>query len=189
MPRRKVRGATLVEVVFGISVSAIVIFGGMIALVSTLGGWSRGQSKIEAELEATQAMRHLRDTLREAMVIQVDIDGKGMTYRLPLRDGDGDYQQPAAWDGITRRFEVRDTGELVAVNDGVERTLVKGVAVLDPRNGNPAPYHPFQPGPGAIVRQVVVQIVTERQIHREGTKAYGRNRETIILRNTPTLIN
>lgn len=189
MSKRKFRGASLTEVLIGVAVSALIVFGGLSALVATAGGWSRGQAKIDAELEAVQAMRLIRDTLREAMLVSVDADGRGITYRLPLKDDDGNYIQPAQWDGVVRRFEVRADGKLYSINGGVETVIVRGVSVVDPRNGNEATYSPFTAGPGGITRQVTVQIVTQRQVEREGRTAYGRNRETVILRNTPTLIN
>lgn len=189
MSKRKCRAASLTEVLIGVSISSLVVFGGLTALVATAGGWSRGQSRIDAELEAVQAMRLIRDTLREAMVVTVSADGRAIAYRLPRKDLAGNYIQPAQWDGVIRRFEVRPDRKLYSVNGAVETVIVKGVSVMDPRNGIGAPYRQFTAGPGSIIRQVTVQIVTERQIQREGRSAYGRNRETVILRNTPTLLN
>jgi hypothetical protein len=179
----------LVEIIITIAVSALVIFGGLAALVGTAASWDKGRARMDAEIESAQAIRFIRDHLREAMEVTVDVDGKGVTYRLPLKDANGDYIAPAQWDGVVRRFEVRPSGKLFAVDGGNERVLVEDVALQDPRNGNPAPYQQFTPGPGGITRIVTVQIVTQRQIHREGSTAYGRNRETVILRNTPILIN
>lgn len=179
----------MVEMIISIAISALVIFGGLTVLVGTAASWDKGRARIDAEIESGQTIWFIRDRLREAMEVTVDADGKGLTYRLPLKNANGDFITPVQWDGVVRRFEVRPSGKLVAVDGANERVLVEDVALRDPRNGNPAPYQQFTRGPGGITRTVIVQIVTQRQIRREGTTAYGRNRETVILRNTPILIN
>lgn len=185
----RLRGAAMAETLITVVVTSLIVFGGLAALIGTAATWDKGQARIGAEVEAAQAIRFMRDRLREAMQVTVDVDGRGLTYRLPQKDSNGDYLVPAQWDGVLRRFEVRANGKLFAVDGSNERVLVEDVSLVDPRDSGPAPYQPFTAGPGGVTRQVTVQIVTRREIHREGTAAYGRNRETVILRNTPILLN
>ncbi|MEM4407853.1 MAG: hypothetical protein QXI19_03840 [Candidatus Caldarchaeum sp.] len=184
---RKARGAGLLEVVFAFSIGSLVVFGGTLALVTTFTSWYRGQERITAEVEVQQALKHIRTNVREAMRLWVDADGRGITFQLPARDGEGNYISPVSWDGVVRRYHVGVDGVLRYSEDGVEQDLLRDVVLHINDNGTLRPYVPFIPGPGVSPRQVTVQIVTRRMIRAGGEAAWGRGRETILLRNVPPI--
>lgn len=182
------RGVTTLEILIGLSLTAIVLLGGVIALLSTMHAWYRGEARIQVELASTQALQHIRDRLREAMSVSVDTDGRGITFRLPVRDSEGKYKLPPEWDGIERRIYVDANGKLISFDGERETVLLDDVVFTDRRGGQEGPlYLPFTSGGGAIVRQVTVHLVTEKMLRAEGETAYGRVRETILLRNTPSI--
>lgn len=189
--RRKLlrrRGVTTLEMLIGLSLTALVLLAGVIALVSTMQAWYRGEARIQMELASTRALQYIRDRLREAMSVSVDIDGREITYRLPERDLDGKYKLPPEWDGVERRIYVDANGQLISLDGERQTVLLDDVVFTDRRGGAEGPlYRPFTSGGGAIVRQVTVHLVTKKMLREEGEAAYGRVRETILLRNTPSI--
>jgi hypothetical protein len=184
---QKNRGTALLEVIFALSIGSLVVFGGTLALVTTFTSWYRGQERITAEIEVQQALKHIRTHVREAMRVWVDADGRGITFQLPAQDEEGNYISPISWDGVVRRYHVGVDGVLRYSEDGVEQELLRDVVLHINDNGTLRPYVPFIPGPGVSPRQITVQIVTQRMIRAGGESAWGRGRETILLRNVPPI--
>ncbi|MFN8140250.1 MAG: prepilin-type N-terminal cleavage/methylation domain-containing protein [Fimbriimonadales bacterium] len=188
MKRKRNRGFTLAEMMVGMFIMSMVVFFGTITLVSTLSAWEKGQSRIAAESEVGATLRHVRNQLREAMLVTVDGDGKGITYRLPVKEGDGQYRYPLTWDGVSRRFQLNSNGDFVKITGLTTQVLLKNVTTTDRRGGyDTGTYSPFVAGTGAITKTLTVQLVTKRTGRQSSENAYGRVREIVLLRNTPTL--
>ncbi|HWP30751.1 MAG TPA: hypothetical protein VNK96_03355 [Fimbriimonadales bacterium] len=187
MKSRKIRGAVVTEALLSMTITSLVLLGSIVALLVTLSGWYRGEARIQAEVEVQQALRYVRDTLREALYVEVDADREGVTYRLPKKDGDGNIIYPMVWDGVERRFEITDGAELVSISDGDKKVLLHDVVLTDTDGTD---YDPFTPGNGAIIRQLAVQLVTKRLLRECEDNpldvAYGRCREIVVLRNAPS---
>ncbi|MCC7434144.1 MAG: hypothetical protein IT363_05620 [Methanoregulaceae archaeon] len=184
---RRRRGATLVEVVTAAVFSVMVLTGAFAALLSGSGAWIRGGGSMDAESSAQRAIRRISSELRQAMAVTVDAGGMGVTYRMPVVDGDGNYTVPPVWDGVNRRIE-RVGSNLDLVIGSNRRRLASGVILTDPISTNGASsYQIFTAGAGTITRQVTVQLA----IQKNAVKSYqvsSRGRETIFLRNIPDLI-
>lgn len=185
---RKRRGATLVEVVTASGIGVLVLSGAVMTLFAGMSSWAQGESRISAESDAQGAVRIISKELREAMAVSVDGNGRGLSYRLPERDGSGDYVVPAVWDGVTRRIEYTDG--IIRTFDGESyRTICRGVILTDPlTQGGAGGYRPFVAGSGTIVRQVTVQIV-KRAYGNRNHVVTSRRRESIFFRNIPELRN
>jgi hypothetical protein len=204
MKRRLIRGMTLVETLTAAVMTSLVFFGASLALIAGTQSWLRGQSRIDAEAGAQRAMRVIIGELRRAMAVTVNPDGsggevtQGISYRLPRVDAHGNYVTPAEWDGVSRTIEfVRrsgsDTGviRMVAVHGGtrVERVIARHVILTDPLSeGSDDVIRVFTPGPGTIIRQMTVTIATRTRAARDET-VDTRIRETVYLRNIPSLVN
>lgn len=184
MKSRRIRGAVVAEAILSMTITSLVLLGSIVALLVTLSGWYRGEARIQAEVEVQQALRYVRDTLREALYVEVDADRQGVSYKLPKKDSDGNILYPMVWDGVDRRFEITDGKELVAINDGTTKVLLRDV-VLNDTDGSD--YEPFAPGSGVIIRQLAVQLVTKRLLRECEDNpldvAFGRCREIVVLRN------
>ena len=164
-------------------------------MISTMGSWAVGQGKIDAETDAQSAVRTIAVELREAMAVTVE-SGTSLTYRLPVLDNEGSYLVPAQWDGVTRRMEWVSTGGgvgTIRITDGSRnRTLCRNVILRDPQSSGFTPtsggstYAIFTAGAGSITRQLPIMIVSRSSSNRGGW-VLGRSRETIFLRNIPTL--
>lgn len=186
--RRLHRGATLIETLTASFISVLVLTGTVMTLFAGSSSWIRGETKIQAESEAQIGVRIASQQLREALSISVDSNGLGVSFSTPLKDGNGNYVVPAQPDGVVRRIALNGTN--LVLSDGVtNHTIAHGVILTDPLSpGGSGTYKIFTPGSGTIVRQVTVEIVTQRL--GLGNKAIkSRNRETIFIRNVPQLLN
>lgn len=184
--RRGDRGVTLMETLTAATLTVIVLFTGIMVMVSAMNSWAQGQGRINAELQSQRAVRELSYQLRQAMAVTVDANGLGVNFRLPQKDGDGNYVVPAVWDGVTRRFEIAN-GKLTLTEAGASRALCNNVILTDPKSvGGNTPYIPFVPGTGSIVRQLTVMVATRWNGKRDKLVT-SRARETIYLRNIPQL--
>lgn len=168
-------------------IGLMATFGAIMMLVFGMGAWVQGEGRISAESQAQSGLRAVCQRLREAMSVTVDANGLGLTYRLPLKDSNGNYLVPAQWDNVVRRMELNGTN-LNMVDAGVSRTICQNVSIRDPlTTGGTGSYRIFTPGTGTIVRQVTVQLVKETYGQRNAVTS--RRRETIFLRNIPELRN
>jgi hypothetical protein len=184
-PRRR-RGITVLELLVASSLTVIIVFAAIGALLTTMTSWYRGAGQIAAETSAKQAIRTIASELRPAMEVIVDNDGNGLTYRLPERDADGDFQVPPEWDGVTRRIEldVASDPPVLRISDGHDwRVIARHVIARDPEWAG-GHYRLFTPGEGTTVRQVTVKVATSTPGAGD-ERVTSRVRETIYLRNVP----
>mgnify|MGYP001440992990 FL=1 len=181
--RNLTRGATMVEVSVAAVIGTMVLGTALTLFVAGAGMWVHGSEMVEAEGQSRQAIRVITDQLRQAMVVAVDANGQGATYRLPTRDASGIFSSPPVWDGVTRRI-FHNSGSIVIQEGAASRTICRNVVLQDPDNGG-ANYRIFTTPPTAIFREVSVRVVTRRIA--QGRTYLGRKRETVYLRNIPKL--
>jgi hypothetical protein len=183
---RKIRGATLLEVMTAAFIGTMVLMTSITIFIAGMASWYRGEGRMVAENTSMVAVRRMSAMLKESMTVQVDANGLGISYRLPTKDGAGTFVTPAIWDNVTRRIYVQN-GTLYA-NDGTNTSvLAKGVILTDPQSaGGATAYRVFVPGAGTNVRQVTLMLVVQTTSYRtESVKS--RARETIFLRNIPEI--
>lgn len=187
LKKRKQRGHTLVEVLTAASMSVVVLFAVVLSLLTGMQSWARGQGKINAEVSSQATIRMISQELRQAMSVTVESSGNALEYRLPQKDGSGDYVVPATWDGIIRKIRYVSDGETGHIELGPVsnlRTICEDVSLVDPLTSTS--YKLFTAGDGSITRQLTVQIVA-KTLGSGNKKVTSRTRETIYLRNIPSL--
>lgn len=186
MKIKRIRGATMIEVLTASFMTVMVVTTAVATMLYGLSSWAKGQGRIYAETDSQKAIRLISMELREAMSVIVDGDGLGLSYRRPQLDVNGNYITPAVWDNVNRRIELSGS-TLRIVTDGQARTICTGVVLTDPlTSGGTGTYRVFQAPAGAITRQITVQVVTRRNTYKT-MQSYSRSRETIFLRNVPEL--
>lgn len=183
---RKTRGATMPEIVIGASLTTMVMGSLILAMVSGMGSWAKGQGKITSNMEVQSAMRVVTQELREAMFAEIEGSGMRINYRLPKRT-DGKYDMPIEWDGINRSIYRTESGNLILLTGDATRVIAKNVKTVDPwsPNGTRA-YKIFVPGSGTVLRKLDVLLAVENY-GKGGKKEWGRVRESVQLRNVPIL--
>lgn len=181
--RKRIKGATLFEVVVGSGLSTIVLFSLTVTLLGGTTSWTKGQTKIQADVSSQQTLRGITSQLREAMSVTVTGDGTIVDYRLPMKDEEGSYIVPAAWDGVARRIYYNSANKkIIQTINGKSTVLCEDISTVDPATNNG--YKFFIPGSGAIIRQLTVMLVIKPSTSSD-TAMTSRIRETIYLRNVP----
>lgn len=182
MKNKRIRGVSMIEVLTASFMTVMVVTTAVATMLYGLSSWAKGQGRIYAETDSQKAIRKISMELREAMLVTVDANGLGLSYRRPKLDNDGNYITPAEWDLVDRRIELVDSS-LRIVTGGQTRTICKGIVLTDPlTSGGTGTYKIFQSPAGAITRQITVQVVTKRNTYK-AMQSYSRTRETIFLRN------
>jgi hypothetical protein len=149
--------------------------------------WIKGSANLDADTSAERAVRRISGELREAMAVTVDAGGQGLSYRLPTKDGSGNFSSPITWDGVNRRIAL--SGDQIQIVSGAAtRVLIKNVTTTDPSTN--AAYQLFTPGAGVVARAITIKVATsvealKKQSNNQTRKS--RYRETIYLRNIPEL--
>lgn len=203
--RSRKAGFTLPEVVVGSVISTIVLTSALSLFIACAGAWARGENLMDGENDTRQAVRVISDELRQAMLVTIDADGRGITYRHPNKDVNGNFSVPVVWDGVSRRIYLNGTNLILRGNGGIERVVARNVLTVDPfmlstttvqrkmRNTSQgvevAPsYRIFTPSSAGLINEVIVQIVTGTKGGRVGESLRTRKRERVVLRNVPELI-
>ncbi len=169
------------ETLTGAGVTVLVL--GTVIWVNLMGAssWLKGEADVAAETDSQLAVRTICEQLRNAMWVSVSTDGNSISYHLPTKDSNGNFVSPVVWDGVFRKVIVSGS-TLYIKESSVTTVLCKDVIATDPLANPPAPYVPFTAGYGAVTPCVTVEVATQ-QSGPSGKTLYGRNRETIYLRN------
>lgn len=197
----KKRGFTLMEVIVSSVMSTVVLFGVVSLLLMVMGSWARGEGRMDGENDARQAMRTMSDELREAMLVVIDADGMGLTYRKPAKNVSGDFVLPVAWDGVIRRL-FYENGSLWISDGVVKRKIAKNVLTVDPFASashrlneerkvgavTGTAYKIFTPNPGVVISEVTMMVVISNKGGQSEETVRARKRETVVLRNVPEII-
>jgi len=196
---------TLPEVVVGSVISTVVLTSALSLFIACAGAWARGENLMDGENDTRQAVRVISDELRQAMLVTIDADGRGITYRHPNKTAGGDFAVPVVWDGVERRIFLNGTNLIMRGTGGVERVVARNVLTVDPfmlsttttqrkmrhtsQGVEVAPaYRIFTASSGGLINEVIVQIVTGTKGGRAGESLRTRKRERVVLRNVPELI-
>jgi len=174
------------EVVIGASLTTMVMGSLILAMVSGMGSWAKGQGKITSNMEVQSAVRLVTQELREAMFAEVEGSGMRINYRMPKMT-DGKFDMPVVWDGVSRSIYREDSGNLILKVGDSTRVIAKNVKTVDPWSpGGTRNYKIFTAGSGTVLRKVDILIAVENY-GKGGKKEWGRVRESVQLRNVPIL--
>lgn len=203
--KRLVRGFTLLETMVTAIVSVMVLGSCLVLYIMGASDWARGENAIDVEASSRQGVRRVSNELRQAYYVSIDANGMGLTYRRPALDNQGNFTLPLVWDGKDRRIFVSNGSLFINDGTGANYRIVRNIVTKDPflssggqsnriwnlesaknddDNNTGNSYRIFTAGPGSVTRSVIIQLVTR---NAGGLRAvvFGRNRETIYLRNVP----
>lgn len=199
MKRRTIRGLSLVESLVASVTSTMVLLVALGAYLAGLGSWARGEAWIDVQEQSRNSVRVVADKLREAMAVTVDNDGMGLTYRLPAKDVNGAFTTPLTWDGVDRRIYYSN-GTMYTKDGDVTNSVATGLISVDPFLGadnartvviktgtySAPSYKIFTPDGSTLTRSIAICVVT-RSRGKGAETIHARHRETIFLRNLPSI--
>jgi hypothetical protein len=184
------RGATLVELILGMSITVVVVLASAELLLSGLKSYNRTTVEVGLNNQNAQGLRRVSQSLREALAVTVSADGRRIDYTLPQRSaannpvtGEREFIDPPVSDGVARHYVVNMTnGTLV---DGVTgRVLVRNIVARDPQVGSSQfnqNYAPFQLTTIGSLRAVSINLITLDKAN--GKDRYARMKTAAVVRN------
>ncbi|MBV6457144.1 MAG: hypothetical protein HONBIEJF_00251 [Fimbriimonadaceae bacterium] len=188
---RRRSGYTLVELVVGMSILALVMLGTMSIYVLGVRSFNRVDTDLKIAQDNAIGVRKVTEALREAVSIQISLGGNSITYFLPkLSDeedettGEYEYVEPIVSDGIARTFSVTSSGKLVDSETG--RVLIRDLYAKDPDPKSSQYnklYAPFSLTTIGSRRAVTVNFITRAEAG--ASERYKRMKSTVIIRNSP----
>jgi hypothetical protein len=181
--RSKRQAVTMVEVLIAAGLNTVILGAAVLCMLQGSRAWIKGNASANSASSAARAVRIVSDTLREAMLVTVDANGLGLTYRMPAVEN-GAFTVPPVWDGVTRRIFLNGSN-LVIQEGGSSRVICRNVITTDPNTG--ANYRIFTAGVGSVTRSVTVMVATRNTGLHNANVYQKRYRETIFLRNVPEL--
>jgi prepilin-type N-terminal cleavage/methylation domain-containing protein len=185
------RGFTLVELLSGISVMALVVLGSMTLLVNGLRSFNRTSVDVRITQQNAQAQRRISETIRQAMSVSISNGGATVNYTLPATSlivdpvtGEKEHVQPLVSDGVARSFVVDwAAGTLKEMPSG--RVLVRNITNKDPEAGSAQynqAYVPFQLTTIGSYRAVTINLITRDTVSTQAR--WMRMKTTALVRNS-----
>lgn len=189
------RAFTLVELLVGMTILAMVMLGVYAVFSSTMTGFYKTRTDIVLADENALGMRRVAETLRGAYSIEVLNEGGTVKYFLPLMTDDVDpvtgereIVDPPESDGIERWFVV-ENGVLLSkggVGEGnFERELVENIVSIDPLEGSSQynkVYPQFQLTTIGSRRALTINLITADTVL--DSERFRRMKTTVIIRNS-----
>lgn len=184
------KGFTLVEMLFASFIMIFVVTIGASIYFMGMQTWLRGESNIQSQEGAQVGMQNVISLLREAIYVNVDANGQGLTFNLPSEDANGNIIVPTTWDGVSRRIQLQNNNLIYTWGGGPTQVLATNISLTDPLSpGGETPIKIFTPNSGGVTRSLTIMVVQTGAKVMQSGPIYGRRRETIYLRNVPGLLN
>jgi len=186
----KQKGATLVELMVGVSLTALLIVSGLTLFTEGLSSLHRTDTRLDLTQEGALAMRRITESLREACSIEISSDGRTLYYELPLRNtvpdpltGEYEFVNPIVSDGIERSYYVINGTLYSQEGDKAPIALVSGISLKDPEKGSSfsSPYPVFSFTSLGSLKGVRITLISEQKTPRR--LEYSRMSSVVELRN------
>lgn len=177
------------EVVVAAGVSTMVLFALTLALLSGMKSWAKGAAIITTDMSSQMGTRIVSAELRAAMTATIDSNGRGITYKWPVMDGDT-FRVPMVEEEITRRIYYKASDKTLRLKIGeAERIIASNVKVTTGEGSGGTQANGtriFTSNDGGVVRTLEFTLQSEDS-HSAQDTANNRVRETINLRNVPSV--
>jgi type II secretory pathway pseudopilin PulG len=184
---RSLRGVTAFELLIAFSILSMVLAAGVGVMSTTVRSWARNTERLDTENDTATAVRYMASKLQEAYTASVSSDGTRVTYRLPQKDAYGEYITPPVPETFARQFYVSQ-GTLYEDDGSIVTPLLTDLTDLDPSIPSTDKHYAFfSPGGGQIVRVVTVHLVTSVATADPEVIVRSRHRQSVLLRNVPTI--
>ena len=187
--RRTRRGFTLVELMSGMAVLAIVLLGSINLLGTGLRSFQKTTTDLDITNQNANSMRRISETLRQAMNVTISNSGNTITYELPALGpydavtGERELYEPIKSDGVIRSFVVDPVSKTVKQYPS-GRVLIRNLSAvdLDPKSTQYNQAYPaFQLTSIGSYRAITIHLVTRKTNIND--LRYTRMKTTAVVRN------
>jgi prepilin-type N-terminal cleavage/methylation domain-containing protein len=184
------RGFTLVEMLTGMALMALLVLGSMTLFASSLRSLQRTDNDVTMTDQNARALRKVSETIRQSMSVTVTNSGKTVSFVLPAYSaaadpvtGEKEVIVPTVSDGVARGYSI-DFGAKTLRDLQSGKVLVRNISAVDtdPTSTlyNQA-YEPFQLTKIGTYNALTINLITSDST--SGQKRTTRMKTTIILRN------
>lgn len=185
------RAFTLVELLIGMGLMALLVLGSLTMFASSLRSLQRTTNDVTITDQNARALRKISESVRNATSVTVSSSGLVLTYTLPKMTtavdpvtGEKEVVVPPVSDGITRSYTVDFTAGTLRDSQS-NRVMVQDICRVDPDAGSTLynqNYQPFQISSIDTHKAVTINLVTRDAT--SGQPRIMRMKTTAILRNT-----
>lgn len=185
------RGFTLVELLTGMSLVALLVLGSMALLIGSLRSFQRTDGDVTMNDATSRSVRKITETLRSAVSVTITNNGRTLSYRLPALTngvdpvtGEREVAIPPASDGVVRSYNV-DFGS-GRLTDETGRVLVRNISSRDTEPGSTlfnSAYEPFALVTIGSRKGLTVNLIASDST--SGRLRTARIKTSTILRNVP----
>ncbi|HWP30282.1 MAG TPA: prepilin-type N-terminal cleavage/methylation domain-containing protein [Fimbriimonadales bacterium] len=186
----KKRGATLIELMVGVSLTALLILSALTLFTEGLSSLNRTDTRLVLTQDGALTMRRITESLREACSVEISPDGRTLYYELPLRNtvpdpltGEYEFVTPIVSDGIERSYYVKEDTLYSQVGSSAPIPLMSGISLKDPEKGSSysSPYPVFSFTSLGSLKGVRITLISEQKTPRR--LEYSRMSSVVELRN------
>jgi len=184
------RGMTLIELVTGMGLMALLVLGSMTLHAGTMRSLQTTTSDVTMTDQTSRALRKVAENIRQAVSVTTGTGGTSITYNLPAISsfvdpvtGEKEVSMPPASDGINRGYTVNFSAGTVS-DSQTGQVLVRDVCSYDPDPNSTLynkAYVPFQLVTIGTYKGVTINIITR--------DAKGLNPRTVRMKTTTILRN
>lgn len=187
----KRRGFTLVEVMMGVGLTALLIVMALNVFTDAAASFHRTETRDTLSTQGALAVRRIVEQLRSAAVVEIRDNGRAIAFQQPLLSanpdpatGEFEYVDPLVGDGVVRVIHYQDRKLIFDDGSGNEMVLADEISATDPAPDSPfynTAYPIFSYSSVGSTRGVRIMIMPSRMTHR-GLE-YSRMSTTVLLRN------
>jgi Tfp pilus assembly protein PilW len=184
------RAFTLVELLTGMGVMALLVLGSLSLFAGSLRSLQRTTNDVTMTDQNARAVRKISENLRQAVSVTISNSGKTLTYSLPAMTasadpvtGEKEVVVPVTSDGLNRTYSV-DFGAKTLTDSNTGKVIVRNVWNVDTDSNSTLynlAYAPFE-----LTKVGTRQALTINLITRDNTSGQVRTtrmKTTILLRN------
>lgn len=183
-------GFTLVEVMMGVGLTALLIVMALNVFTDAAASFHRTETRDTLSTQSSLAIRRIVEQLRSAAVVEIRDSGRTIVFEQPMLSanpdpttGEYEYVDPMLGDGVQQTIYYQD--RKLIFDDGSGRVvLADEVSATDPDPDSAyynSAYPIFSSSSVGSTRGVRIMIVSSRITHR-GLE-YSRMSTTVLLRN------
>ncbi|MEW5883331.1 MAG: prepilin-type N-terminal cleavage/methylation domain-containing protein [Armatimonadota bacterium] len=187
----KRRGFTLVEVMMGVGLTALLIVMALNVFTDAAASFHRTETRDTLSTQNALAVRRIVEQLRSAAVVEIRDSGRTIVFEQPMLSanpdpttGEYEYVDPMLGDGVQQAIYYQDRKLIFDDGSGREVVLADEVSATDPDPDSAyynTAYPIFSNSSVGSTRGVRIMIVSSRMTHR-GLE-YSRMSTTVLLRN------
>jgi type II secretory pathway pseudopilin PulG len=175
------KGVTIIEMVVGMGITALLVAVTGALLVDSIGIWGRRSAQAQADADVALAMQRITRDLSQALSFTIDDGGNRICFFLPAKASDGGILIPVQpeqdqWGAVRIHYYRLVDGALHTSERAAP--LIANMPSSDPETG--LPYQVFARVPGTT-NQVVVTLAS-RQRAGKGSR-WAKITQQVTLRN------